>query len=177
SPSSDAELSGRKDLDARAHAAEYDSRCPPEVVDAPDPVGNPLFALVPRVRGGAVRSENHAGPRGRPHRRRLRGPSDRRRRDPDRRRSHRCSWPARRDPGSGGRGDDRHAGDDGSSGPRGHARPPDDPGPRDYEHWDKTYRPRFRDEIMPAAARQLVTSGVTFARDLGAPLEDILFVK
>jgi len=47
----------------------------------------------------------------------------------------------------------------------------------DYEHWDKTYRPRFRDEIMPAAARQLVTSGVTFARDLGAPLEDILFVK
>jgi len=47
----------------------------------------------------------------------------------------------------------------------------------DYEHWDKTYRPRFRDEIMPAAARQLVTSGVTFARDLGAPLEDILFVR
>ena len=47
----------------------------------------------------------------------------------------------------------------------------------DYEHWDTTYRPRFRDEIMPAAARQLVTSGVTFARDLGAPLEDSLFVK
>jgi imidazolonepropionase-like amidohydrolase len=47
----------------------------------------------------------------------------------------------------------------------------------DYEHWDTTYRPRFRDEIMPAAARQLVTSGVTFARDLGAPLEDILYVK
>lgn len=47
----------------------------------------------------------------------------------------------------------------------------------DYEHWNKTYRSRFRDEIMPAAARQLVTSGVTFARDLGAPLEDILHVK
>ena len=47
----------------------------------------------------------------------------------------------------------------------------------DYEHWDTTYRSRFRDEIMPAAARQLVTSGVTFARELGAPLEDILHVK
>jgi imidazolonepropionase-like amidohydrolase len=47
----------------------------------------------------------------------------------------------------------------------------------DYEHWDTTYRSRFRDEIMPAAARQLVTSGVTFARDLGGPLEDILHVK
>jgi imidazolonepropionase-like amidohydrolase len=46
----------------------------------------------------------------------------------------------------------------------------------DYEHWD-TYRPRFRGEIMPAAARQLLSSGVTFARDLGAPLEDILDVK
>jgi imidazolonepropionase-like amidohydrolase len=47
----------------------------------------------------------------------------------------------------------------------------------DYEHWDTTYRPRFRNEIMPAAARQLLSSGVTFARDLGAPLEDILDVK
>ncbi len=46
----------------------------------------------------------------------------------------------------------------------------------DYEHWD-TYRPRFRGEIMPAAARQLLSAGVTFARDLGAPLEDILDVK
>jgi imidazolonepropionase-like amidohydrolase len=45
-----------------------------------------------------------------------------------------------------------------------------------YEQWEK-YRPRFRDEIMPAAAKQLVTSGVTFARDLGAPLEDVLHVK
>ncbi|HEX9147939.1 MAG TPA: amidohydrolase family protein, partial [Thermoanaerobaculia bacterium] len=47
----------------------------------------------------------------------------------------------------------------------------------DYEHWDTTYRPRFRGEIMPAAARQLVTSGVTFARELGAPLDDVLDVK
>jgi imidazolonepropionase-like amidohydrolase len=47
----------------------------------------------------------------------------------------------------------------------------------DYEHWDKTYRPRFASEIMPAAAKQLLTSGITFARDLGAPLDDILQVK
>jgi imidazolonepropionase-like amidohydrolase len=47
----------------------------------------------------------------------------------------------------------------------------------DYEHWDATYRSRFRKEIMPAAARQLLESGVTFARDLGAPLEDILDVR
>src|SRR6266511_4155583 len=47
----------------------------------------------------------------------------------------------------------------------------------DYEHWDKTYRSRFRAEIMPAAAKQLLVSGVTFARELGAPLEDILEVK
>jgi imidazolonepropionase-like amidohydrolase len=47
----------------------------------------------------------------------------------------------------------------------------------DYEHWNTRYRSRFRDEIMPAAARQLVTSGVTFGRELGAPLEDILHVK
>jgi imidazolonepropionase-like amidohydrolase len=26
----------------------------------------------------------------------------------------------------------------------------------DYEHWDTTYRSRFRKEIMPAAARQLL---------------------
>ena len=38
----------------------------------------------------------------------------------------------------------------------------------DYEHWDTTYRPRFRDEIMPAAAKQLLMSGVTTVRDLGS---------
>ena len=47
----------------------------------------------------------------------------------------------------------------------------------DYEHWDKTYRGRFRREIMPAAAKQLLRAGVTFARELGAPLEDVLDVK
>ena len=47
----------------------------------------------------------------------------------------------------------------------------------DYEHWNTTYRSRFRSEIMPAAARQLLSSGVTFARELGGPLEDILDVK
>jgi imidazolonepropionase-like amidohydrolase len=47
----------------------------------------------------------------------------------------------------------------------------------DYEHWDATYRSRFRREIMPAAAKQLLESGVTFARDLGAELNDILEVR
>ena len=50
-------------------------------------------------------------------------------------------------------------------------------GHSDYEHWDRTYLARFRDEIMPIAAKQLLMSGVTTVRDLGAPLEDILHVK
>jgi imidazolonepropionase-like amidohydrolase len=50
-------------------------------------------------------------------------------------------------------------------------------GHADYEHWDTTYLPRLRDEIMPASARQLLESGVTTARDLGAPLEDSLSVR
>jgi imidazolonepropionase-like amidohydrolase len=50
-------------------------------------------------------------------------------------------------------------------------------GHADYEHWDKTYMSRFRDLIMPIAAKQLLMSGVTTARELGAPLEDILDVK
>jgi imidazolonepropionase-like amidohydrolase len=50
-------------------------------------------------------------------------------------------------------------------------------GHADYEHWDKTYMSRFRDEIMPIAAKQLLMSGVTTARDLGAPLDEILAVK
>ena len=50
-------------------------------------------------------------------------------------------------------------------------------GHADYEHWDTTYVSRFRDEIMPAAARQLLMAGVTTVRDLGAPLEDILEVR
>ena len=50
-------------------------------------------------------------------------------------------------------------------------------GHSDYDHWDRTYIGRFRDEIMPAAAEQLLRAGVTSARDLGAPLEDILHVR
>src|SRR5688500_4665248 len=50
-------------------------------------------------------------------------------------------------------------------------------GHSDYEHWDTTYMSRFRDEIMPIAAKQLLMSGVTTVRDLGAPLEEILHVK
>ena len=50
-------------------------------------------------------------------------------------------------------------------------------GHSDYEHWDTTYAARLQDEIMPAAARQLLMSGVTTVRDLGAPLEEILTVK
>ncbi|HEX9941425.1 MAG TPA: amidohydrolase family protein [Thermoanaerobaculia bacterium] len=47
----------------------------------------------------------------------------------------------------------------------------------DYGHWDKTYPSLFRSTIMPAAAKQLLLAGVTSARDLGAPLEDILAVR
>ncbi len=50
-------------------------------------------------------------------------------------------------------------------------------GHADYEHWDTTYMSRFRDEIMPVAAKQLLMAGVTTVRDLGAPLEDILEVR
>jgi imidazolonepropionase-like amidohydrolase len=50
-------------------------------------------------------------------------------------------------------------------------------GHADYKHWDLTYLPRFRDEIMPIAAKQLLMSGITTVRDLGARLEDILPVR
>lgn len=50
-------------------------------------------------------------------------------------------------------------------------------GHADYSHWDTTYPPLFREVIMPASARQLLHAGVTSARDLGAPLEDILAVR
>jgi imidazolonepropionase-like amidohydrolase len=50
-------------------------------------------------------------------------------------------------------------------------------GHADYEYWDRAYLSRFRDEIMPIAAKQLLSSGVTTARELGAPLDDILTVK
>ena len=50
-------------------------------------------------------------------------------------------------------------------------------GHSDYAYWDKTYPPLFRSTIMPAAAKQLLLAGVTSARDLGAPLEDILAIR
>ena len=50
-------------------------------------------------------------------------------------------------------------------------------GHSDYTHWDKTYPKRLASEIMPAAAHQLLMAGVTSARDLGAPLNDIISVR
>lgn len=47
----------------------------------------------------------------------------------------------------------------------------------DYQHWDATYPKQFRSTIMPAAAEQLLRAGVTSARDLGAPLDDILAIR
>ena len=50
-------------------------------------------------------------------------------------------------------------------------------GHADYTHWDKVYLTRFRSEIMPASAVQLLLAGVTSARDLGAPLDDSIAVR
>lgn len=50
-------------------------------------------------------------------------------------------------------------------------------GHSDYPHWDKKYPALFRSVIMPAGAKQLLMAGVTSARDLGAPLEDIIAVR
>ena len=50
-------------------------------------------------------------------------------------------------------------------------------GHADYDHWDKTYPSRFRDEIMPASAKQLLLAGITSARDLGGPFDDVMTVK
>src|SRR5437764_3745423 len=50
-------------------------------------------------------------------------------------------------------------------------------GHADYEHWDKAYMPQFESVIMPAAAKQLLSAGVTSARDLGGPLEASLNVR
>jgi len=50
-------------------------------------------------------------------------------------------------------------------------------GHADYKHWDLSYGSRLRSEVMPIAARQLLMAGVTTARELGAPLEDVLDVK
>ncbi|TRW48489.1 amidohydrolase family protein [Aliidiomarina halalkaliphila] len=50
-------------------------------------------------------------------------------------------------------------------------------GHADYIHWQAEYADRFVDEIMPAAALQLLLAGVTSVRDLGAPLEDSTEIK
>lgn len=50
-------------------------------------------------------------------------------------------------------------------------------GHADYAHWDKVYLDRLRDPIMPASAKQLLHSGVTGARDLGAPLAESIAVR
>jgi len=50
-------------------------------------------------------------------------------------------------------------------------------GHTNYAHWDKTYVSKFRDVIMPASAKQLLLAGVTSAREVGAPLDDVLAVR
>lgn len=50
-------------------------------------------------------------------------------------------------------------------------------GHSDYTYWDKTYPPLFEKVIMPASAHQLLMSGVTSARDLGAPLMESIVVR
>ncbi|HEY5547316.1 MAG TPA: amidohydrolase family protein [Gemmatimonadaceae bacterium] len=47
----------------------------------------------------------------------------------------------------------------------------------DYKRWNDLYGARTADLVMPIAAKQLLSAGVTTARDLGAPLDDILAVK
>jgi imidazolonepropionase-like amidohydrolase len=47
----------------------------------------------------------------------------------------------------------------------------------DYNHWFETYANQYRDVIMPISAKELLMAGITTARDLGAPLDDIIAVK
>lgn len=47
----------------------------------------------------------------------------------------------------------------------------------DYDRWFTTYQSRWRDEIMPIAAREFLMAGVTTVRDVGAPLDDIINVR
>ena len=47
----------------------------------------------------------------------------------------------------------------------------------DYRRWNDLYGSRNADLVMPIAAKQLLSAGVTSARDLGAPLDDIMAVK
>lgn len=50
-------------------------------------------------------------------------------------------------------------------------------GHADYRRWDELYGDVAAREVMPVAARQLLSAGVTSARDLGAELDQILEVK
>mgnify|MGYP000005531264 FL=1 len=50
-------------------------------------------------------------------------------------------------------------------------------GHANYTHWQKAYRDRQVDEIMPASLVQLLLAGITSVRDLGAPLEDSVAIK
>ncbi len=47
----------------------------------------------------------------------------------------------------------------------------------DYNHWFEAYASQWRDVVMPISAKELLMAGVTTARDLGAPLDDIIAVK
>jgi imidazolonepropionase-like amidohydrolase len=47
----------------------------------------------------------------------------------------------------------------------------------DYGHWFPTYMEQQEEVIMPASAHQLLLAGVTSARDLGAPLAEIIAVR
>jgi imidazolonepropionase-like amidohydrolase len=47
----------------------------------------------------------------------------------------------------------------------------------DYERWHELYGDAHATETMPVAAEQLLMAGVTAARDLGGPLDDVLEVK
>ena len=47
----------------------------------------------------------------------------------------------------------------------------------DYKRWNDLYGTRNADLVMPIAAKQLLSAGVTSARDLGAPLDDIIAVR
>jgi imidazolonepropionase-like amidohydrolase len=50
-------------------------------------------------------------------------------------------------------------------------------GHSDYTYWDKKYPPLFRNVIMPSSAKQLLLAGITSARDLGGPLDDVIAVR
>lgn len=50
-------------------------------------------------------------------------------------------------------------------------------GHSDYPYWDKKYPPLFRNVIMPSSAKQLLMAGITSARDLGGPLDDVIAVR